>query len=1093
MAFIHKFQRPYQKVLISVLLAVALLASSLVFHTSALADPVETKLTLTVTPVLTGSGTYQGGDVKLDALLTTLDDTPIQSITVSFKANGSNAYSRTTDASGVATFTYNYASGGFTADKDYVFSASINDTTYGTNSVQSPAYVFKNQGAPTGLSASPALSSAKTGIVYGVKSGQEYTSGNINNSSVWTAVSGDVIAGLGQATYSVRNKTYVDGYTVYRASSATSVPVSAAQYSVNAAGSAGVSVVWPASRVDVFASGSAAFRLALEPNYIFDQAKTAAQNSGVTIGTYNAATGLITVSNVTSTKTVTFYAIRISDPLVTLSLPSTTLTDGKLWAATHNFAVSAAFSDPYNDLTAAQVTINGRSAYERTFAAGTNTDSASFTAGSVSGLAEADSYTVHAEVTNSRSRSASADKTVWVDDTAPTISVTGNLTDTLHAVTLSVAATAGPSGVSGVTVNGGPLTGSAYVANRSGSYTFTVTNGAGVTASQTVTVSNIVDVQTSLTFDVRFNEASLYSVSAPGGFGNYTATLLDQYGAPVPDAWVYYTQTAFAPGQRKTDSAGISVGYGGFFPADGDYTVEASFRGGEIDGIYYAPATVTRTLHIRSQAKPVIYDRQVVAAFSGTTGGKIFGLTTDLEYIVGIEGDGSSGQRLIPVTSDTVTGLKPYIYNFRYKQRWNETTGTLYVPSEYYMFALPRADFAIQPDTTNPHVIWGEVSWRTPTANRRDVTEAVPVSLSANTYAYFNVKAAPGYTITRVYASTSSTGHAIQYDPDTGDVTVSGGLGGLSTFTLYAEAVDTLAPAGSISLDTYAWNSFLHTDAFNLFFKQVQQVAITAQDNSNEPVSIRYTLSDAALNSTELGAVTDWNNYAGAFPVSPNRKLYVYAELTDTAGNVTYLRSDGIVLYTDSVSKTERVSFTRGSANDPVVELDLNGNTIGGVKIDGKALNPDTEYSVKNGAVILRAGYLDGLLPGSHTLTVSLRPLGVAFVSGSAPADISIPLTIAEKRASGTPTVADEEAPADPSGPPTIVEGAVPASANPAAQPAGLINDEPEAIPLASAGSPGAGVNWGIVIGIAGIFLLALIITVTLALKRGKRRKGLTN
>lgn len=76
------------------------------FYTSALAHTVETKLTLTVTPVLTGNGTYQGGDVKLDALLTMLDDTPIQNVAVSFKANGTNSYSRTTDVSGVATFPY---------------------------------------------------------------------------------------------------------------------------------------------------------------------------------------------------------------------------------------------------------------------------------------------------------------------------------------------------------------------------------------------------------------------------------------------------------------------------------------------------------------------------------------------------------------------------------------------------------------------------------------------------------------------------------------------------------------------------------------------------------------------------------------------------------------------------------------------------------------------------------------------------------------------------------------------------------------------------------------------------------------------------
>ncbi|SEW42916.1 OmpL47-type beta-barrel domain-containing protein [[Clostridium] fimetarium] len=85
-------------------------------------------------------------------------------------------------------------------------------------------------------------------------------------------------------------------------------------------------------------------------------------------------------------------------------------------------------------------------------------------------------------------------KEVKIDKTAPSINVTGVPTDWKNNANLSVAATAGISGIKSVTVNGTDITSNyktGYTVTESGNYTFVVTSNSGLTALQTVTIANI--------------------------------------------------------------------------------------------------------------------------------------------------------------------------------------------------------------------------------------------------------------------------------------------------------------------------------------------------------------------------------------------------------------------------------------------------------------------------------------------------------------------------------------------------------------------------------------------------------------------------
>lgn len=109
------------------------------------------------------------------------------------------------------------------------------------------------------------------------------------------------------------------------------------------------------------------------------------------------------------------------------------------------------------------------------------------------------------------------------------------------------------------------------------------------------------------------------------------------------------------------------------------------------------------------------------------------------------------------------------------------------------------------------------------------------------------------------------------------------------------KVMDTAAPAGEISIGTDKWASFLNTITFGFFFKETKEVKITADDDLSGVGKIEYYIANAALSQAQAEAVTDWKTYDSAFNLNPENKYVVYARITDKAGNITYLSSDGLV------------------------------------------------------------------------------------------------------------------------------------------------------------------------------------------------------
>ena len=117
----------------------------------------------------------------------------------------------------------------------------------------------------------------------------------------------------------------------------------------------------------------------------------------------------------------------------------------------------------------------------------------------------------------------------------------------------------------------------------------------------------------------------------------------------------------------------------------------------------------------------------------------------------------------------------------------------------------------------------------------------------------------------------------------------------VTSVTLTAQWDDIEAPTGEIKIATNNWYKFLNTISFGIFFNETQEVVITADDNSQKPVTVEYYLGDRAYTEAELENV-DFTKYNAPFSISPDNKYVVYARLTDESGNIGYISTNGIVL-----------------------------------------------------------------------------------------------------------------------------------------------------------------------------------------------------
>lgn len=160
------------------------------------------------------------------------------------------------------------------------------------------------------------------------------------------------------------------------------------------------------------------------------------------------------------------------------------------------------------------------------------------------------------------------------------------------------------------------------------------------------------------------------------------------------------------------------------------------------------------------------------------------------------------------------------------------------------------------------------------------------------------------------------------------------------TTRVYWRISDLTAPAGEIKInENNKWSAFIDSNSiiFNLFYPVEQTITITASDFGSglaEQNAIQYYVSSSAMSLYNLQNMSyyNWSTYSAPVKIQPTRNCIVYAKITDKAGNVTYISSNGIVLDNQApvfngisdemISDADSVEFTVSDLSPVEVYID---------------------------------------------------------------------------------------------------------------------------------------------------------------------------
>lgn len=158
---------------------------------------------------------------------------------------------------------------------------------------------------------------------------------------------------------------------------------------------------------------------------------------------------------------------------------------------------------------------------------------------------------------------------------------------------------------------------------------------------------------------------------------------------------------------------------------------------------------------------------------------------------------------------------------------------------------------------------------------------------------------------------------------------------------------DTIAPTGSITIGRQKWDTFNEKITFDTFFNKKQEIVLKAEDAGSDIQEISYYLSHKAMTLKEIKEVkeADWTVYSKAFFLMPDNEYVIYVKVTDKAGNVTYLSSDGIVL---DATPARITGIESGKAYTKSRTMKVTDKYLASVSVDGKevTLDKDGNYTL---------------------------------------------------------------------------------------------------------------------------------------------------
>ena len=147
--------------------------------------------------------------------------------------------------------------------------------------------------------------------------------------------------------------------------------------------------------------------------------------------------------------------------------------------------------------------------------------------------------------------------------------------------------------------------------------------------------------------------------------------------------------------------------------------------------------------------------------------------------------------------------------------------------------------------------------------------------------------------------------------------------------------IDKTAPTGEVKLnERTAFQKFINTITFGLFFKDDVNVKLTAKDEASGVKSVLYFKSDRILTDEEVRAITDWtDNSDFDIEAKDMDKFIIYVRIEDNAGNVTFIGSDGATFDTTA---PEIVSVGDGKTYYVTKKIAIDDENFESVTLNGE-------------------------------------------------------------------------------------------------------------------------------------------------------------
>lgn len=403
--------------------------------------------------------------------------------------------------------------------------------------------------------------------------------------------------------------------------------------------------------------------------------------------------------------------------------------------------------------------------------------------------------------------------------------------------------------------------------------------------------------------------------------------------------------------KNNTDGDRVTIEYKKQGESDDSYTKTAPADAGE----YVVRVTVeaddthtkaqnTAMFTIRNAARTLPELTAVDETICDKADGSITGITTEMEWRVKPDSeDASEVTNPFKAVTDANMKFAAGTYEIRYIEKKNYDTP-------------PAAEVTIKAGRKLNITIPGEQTGYNISVSDKEVSYNGSVTLTyATGMGYtetpdFAIKVnGEAVTSLNVDTSTNKKTYTINNIQNDIDITIEG-------------VEDTTAPKGEIKVSTNRWKKFVNTVTLGIFFKKEQTVTITSQDKGSGMDSTKYYVSNKALDLQYVEELDDsaWKTYK-EFNIKPNGKYIIYAKLTDKAGNINYISTDGMVI---KDTKPEITGLEEGKTYcikaiftvsdeylDTVTDTltDENGQVISEEVIDGIKYDDYTEYTLEPG------------------------------------------------------------------------------------------------------------------------------------------------